>query len=180
MATATRTKVAAAGMVKAAELLAREYTLVVTNVPYLGRGKQCDALKRYCDKHHADAKADLATCFVDRCLAFCATGGMSALVTPSGWLSLKTYESLRRSLLKAERWVLLARLGPRAFETISGEVVNVTLVILNHSRPDAHQDVCHFNCFSQPRFLPDFRQGLKRLKGLDMGLPAPHHRAKCI
>jgi hypothetical protein len=32
--------VAAAGMVKAAELLAAEYTLVITNVPYLGRGKQ--------------------------------------------------------------------------------------------------------------------------------------------
>jgi len=32
--------IAAAGMVKAAELLAGEYTLVITNVPYLGRSKQ--------------------------------------------------------------------------------------------------------------------------------------------
>ena len=32
--------IAAAGMVKAASLLAGKYTLVVTNVPYLGRSKQ--------------------------------------------------------------------------------------------------------------------------------------------
>ena len=39
--------VAAAGMVKAAELLAGQYTLVITNVPYLGRGKQDETLRTY-------------------------------------------------------------------------------------------------------------------------------------
>ena len=34
--------IAAAGMVKAGDLLAGEYTLVITNVPYLGRAKQSD------------------------------------------------------------------------------------------------------------------------------------------
>ena len=43
--------VAAAGMVKAAELLAREYTVVITNVPYLGRGKQNDTLKQHLEQH---------------------------------------------------------------------------------------------------------------------------------
>lgn len=58
-------------MVKAAELLAGEYTLVVTNVPYLGRGKQSDTLKKYLEKHFPEGKADLATAFVQRCLEFC-------------------------------------------------------------------------------------------------------------
>jgi hypothetical protein len=123
--------VAAAGMVKAAELLAREYTLVATNVPYLGRGKQHDALKRYCEKNYADAKADLATCFVERCLAFCAAGGTAALVTPQNWLFLATYKKMREILLKRQEWNLVARLGPRAFGTISGEVVNVALVVFS-------------------------------------------------
>ncbi len=58
--------VAAQGMVKAAELLAGQFTLVVTNVPYLGRGKQDNTLADYCEQVHPEAKADLATCFVRR------------------------------------------------------------------------------------------------------------------
>ena len=37
--------VIAQGLAKAAELLAGQFTLVITNVPYLGRGKQDDVLK---------------------------------------------------------------------------------------------------------------------------------------
>jgi hypothetical protein len=127
--------IAAQGMAKAAELLARDYTLVATNVPYLGRGKQHETLRRHCEKHYPEAKADLATCFVERCLAFCAAGGTAALVTPQNWLLLGTYKKLRQRLLRAAKWEFVARLGPRAFETISGEVVNVALLGLTQGRP---------------------------------------------
>ena len=60
--------VIAQGLAKAAELLAGQFTLVVTNVPYLGRGKQDDVLKDYCERVHPEAKTDLATCFVERSL----------------------------------------------------------------------------------------------------------------
>jgi hypothetical protein len=140
--------VAAAGMVRAAELLAREYTLVVTNVPYLGRGKQNDTLKKHLEEHYADGKADLATAFVLRCLEFCvrqpkdnsATNrisleslnyGTTAVVTPQNWLFLTTYTKLRQLLLKEHTWNLTARLGPSAFETISGHVVNVSLLAIS-------------------------------------------------
>jgi hypothetical protein len=133
--------VAAAGMVKAAELLAGEYTLVVTNVPYLGRGKQGQTLKDYSKRLYSHSMWDLATVFLERCLALTATGGSAAIVSPSGWLSLKTYEKLRLSLVASRQWMLVARLGPRAFETISGEVVNVTLVVLCNARPDDRHTV---------------------------------------
>jgi hypothetical protein len=131
--------VAAAGMVKAAELLAREYTLVATNGPYLGRGKQHDTLKRYCEKNYPDAKADLATCFVERSLTFCAAGGTAALVTPQNWLFLGTYKKLRARLLQNVSWNVVARLGPRAFDTISGEVVNVALLTPTQQPPSSEQ-----------------------------------------
>src|SRR5260370_305322 len=131
----TARRSATARVVKAAELLAREYTLVATNVPYLGRGRQHETLKNYCEKNYPDAKADLATCFVERSLAFCAAGGTAALVTPQNWLFLGTYKKLRTRLLQAVSWNLVARLGPRAFETISGEVVNVALMVLTQRTP---------------------------------------------
>jgi len=145
--------VAAAGMVKAAELLAGEYTLVVTNVPYLGRGKQDETLKKHLEKHYPEGKADLATAFVLRCLQFCVrqpfqadsagdgvrleslTYGTAALVTPQNWLFLTSYTKLRKTLLKAHTWNMVARLGPGAFETISGHVVNVSLVALSATNP---------------------------------------------
>jgi hypothetical protein len=127
--------VAAAGMVKAAELLAGEYTLVVTNVPYLGRGKQDNMLKEHLEQHYPNSKADLATAFIERCLEFCAKDGTAALVTPQNWLFLMTYTKLRESQLKQKTWNFIARLGTRAFETITGEVVNAALLTLSATLP---------------------------------------------
>ena len=80
--TAHEMAVTARGLAKAAEILAGQFTLVATNVPYLGRGKQDEVLQDYCERVHPEAKADLATCFVERCFGFCARGGSTALVTP--------------------------------------------------------------------------------------------------
>ena len=65
----------ALGVARAAELLARQYTLVATNVPYLARSKQGEVLKDFIGLHHEEAKADLATAFVQRCRSFCSPGG---------------------------------------------------------------------------------------------------------
>ncbi len=54
----TEMAVAAQGLAKAAQILAGRFTLVATNVPYLGRGKQDDVLKDYCERQHPEAKAD--------------------------------------------------------------------------------------------------------------------------
>ncbi|MDZ4851682.1 MAG: N-6 DNA methylase [Pirellulaceae bacterium] len=129
---------AAQGLTRATELLSGRYTLVITNVPYLGRGKQNDELKKYLDTQYALGKADLATAFVLRCLEFCIQGGSTALVTPQNWLFLTTYKKLRETLLERRQWDFVARLGPGAFETITGEVVNVALLGLtsDHSAED--------------------------------------------
>ena len=129
--------IAAAGMVKAAALLVRKYTLVMTNVPYLGRGKQEGALQVFCERIYPESKADLATCFVERCIEFASTGCAIALVTPQSWLFMGTYKKLRTRLLDAIQWDSVARLGPGAFETISGEVVNVGLLGFTRVTPAA-------------------------------------------
>ena len=128
--------VAAQGMVKAADLLAGEYHLVITNVPYLGAKKQHDALSSHLEKHYEEGKADLATACVLRCLELCTGGGSTSLVTPQNWLFLGSYKKLRERLLNCRTWNCVARLGPGAFETISGHVVNVALLVLSSSRPN--------------------------------------------
>lgn len=108
---------AAQGLTRAAELLSGHYTLVITNVPYLGRGKQDDHLRRYLETQYALGKADLATAFVLRCLEFCTQRGSTALVTPQNWLFLSTYKILRQTLLERRRWDFVARLGAKGFQT---------------------------------------------------------------
>ena len=122
--------IAAQGLTKAAELLAASYHLVVTNVPYLLRGKQEGGLGDFCDRHYSAAKRNLATVFLERCIAFCRDGGTASLVLPQNWLSLISYRELRAKLLKAETWHLLVRLGPKAFQTPMWDF-NVMLLCLS-------------------------------------------------
>ena len=120
----------AKGLLDAARLLDGRYHLVVTNVPYLARGKQLDALKDYCEAHYPEARNDLANVFLERCLELSRDQGTGVvqIVMPQNWLFLASYKRQRESLLKSVQWNLLARLGPGAFETISGEVVQAVLL----------------------------------------------------
>lgn len=128
--------VAAQGMARAANLLSVQYQLVLTNVPYLLFKKQGEILKRFCEQSAADAKMDLASVFVVRCLDFAALRGTAALVTPQNWLFLGSYKNLRERLLSSVTWDWVARLGPGAFETIGGEIVNAALLSSTRNEPD--------------------------------------------
>jgi hypothetical protein len=134
-AAATEVAVAAAGMALAVERLLAHYTLIATNVPYLGRKGQDAVLSEFAERRFPDAKADLATIFVARLFDLLSVGGTVAVVTPQNWQFLTSYTRFRTSLLQLRTWNLDARLGPGAFETITGEVVNVTLVALTRSDP---------------------------------------------
>jgi len=144
----TEAGVAARGLAHAAEILAGTYHLVITNVPYLTRSKQGQTLKDFSERRYPEAKADLATVFVQRCLELCECGGTAALVTPQNWLYLGTYKKLRKRLLQEQTWNAVARLGSGAFETISGEVVNVTLLEITKGQPKEGHNLLGINAQS--------------------------------
>jgi hypothetical protein len=121
---------AAQGLTRATELLAGHYSLVITNVPYLGRGKQCDELRNYIDTLYAPGKADLSTAFLLRCLEFCCRSGSTALVTPQNWLFLSTYEDLRKLLLETRQLNVIARLGANAFQDMNWWAATTALEII--------------------------------------------------
>ena len=141
--------IAAQGLAKATEMLAASYHLVVTNVPYLARGKQEDGLRDFCDRHYPTSKRDLAVVFLERCLSLCTDGGTVSLVLPQNWLFLTGYRKLRNRLLKTEIWHLLAWLGPGAFATISGEVVKAILLTLSRGTLASNQGE-FFNSVTSP------------------------------
>ncbi len=127
--------ITAKGITRATNLLSAKYHLVITNVPYLVRGKQNSMLKEFCESRYPEAKADLATSMLERCLEFAGNQGTVATVILQYWLFLATYTKLRKKLFKSKCWKFVAQLGEGGFETISGAVVNVALTIIEGSYP---------------------------------------------
>lgn len=127
--------IAAEGMARAAELLAESYHFVLTNVPYLGRSKQGDVLKRHIESYYQLGKADLATAFVLRCLELCEGRGTAALVTPQNWLFLTSYRKIRENLLERQTWQFVVRLGEHAFESSAAAGAFAALVAITNGHP---------------------------------------------
>ncbi len=175
--TAHEMAVTAQGLAKAAEILASQFTLVATNVPYLKSGSQAESLREFCKANFPAAQSDLATCFIERSIAFCSNMGSIALVSPQSWLYQPTYATMRRSLLKNYEWIYLAKLGPRAFETISGEVVNVSLVCIS-ARP-SHSDHLLGIEVSEKTTPIEKAVGLQRLPMVFVGQPSQLRNPDC-
>jgi hypothetical protein len=136
--------VAAQGLLEAARLLDANYHLVITNVPYLARGKQLDALKDYCEAHYSEAKNDLANVFLERCLELSRPTvngegqGVVQIVMPQNWLFLTSYKKQRESLLKRVQWNLLARLGEGGFD--SPQAAGAFIILLTQTNAPAKED----------------------------------------
>jgi hypothetical protein len=128
--------ITAQGLAHAAEILINQFHLIATNVPYLGRGKQDEVLKDHCEVHHAEAKADLATCFIERCLSLSESGGTAALVSPQNWLFLASYKRFRQHLLKEVQLSLVVRLGEHGFDSTQAAGAFTAMIVLTRRRPD--------------------------------------------
>lgn len=156
----TEMGVVARGIANAALLLSDKYHWIITNVPYLARGKQGETLREYCEKHHPTAKNDLATVFLDRCLKLCVEGGTSSIVLPQNWLFLTSYNKLREKLLKEDILHLIARLGEGGFESSSAAGAFTVLITLSRNNIGGLQGG-----------LVDTTPKHKLIRGLDVSQP---------
>ena len=127
--------VAARGMSDAAAILHRRFTLQATNVPYLGRGKQCAELAEYIDRRYRDARTDLATAMLQRLRGLCAPGGTISAVSPQNWLFLGSYKKMRVELLGKTQLNIVADLGPAAFNEMNWWAARTALTATTERAP---------------------------------------------
>lgn len=127
----------AQGLLEAARILDGRYHLIATNVPYLAAVNQSETLKAFCKAHYPAEKSDLAVVFQSRCIELLASGGSVAFVTKQDWLYKAYYKKARKAFLSDSTWKLIATLGSRAFETITGEEVKAILAVIENSLPRA-------------------------------------------
>ncbi|MCF8318002.1 MAG: type II restriction endonuclease subunit M, partial [Haliscomenobacter sp.] len=141
--------VMAAGIAKAGQLLGKKYTLQITNVPYLSRGKQDKVMSVYCEKNYPEAKGDLATVFLEKMLKANSKGGISCSVIPQNWLFLTSYKKFREKLLKNETWSVIARLGAKSFQTPMWDF-NVMLISISHAKPSSQTSLTGLDVSDAP------------------------------
>ncbi|WP_410174037.1 BREX-1 system adenine-specific DNA-methyltransferase PglX [Lactiplantibacillus plantarum] len=113
-------------------ILAAQYTIVVTNPPYMGSGKMTPSLSKFVKREYPDSKADLFAVFMELAQKLNVQNGYHALITQHQWMFLSSFEKLRVKLHK-NVLVNMAHLGTHAFEEIGGEVVQSTAFVMRNA-----------------------------------------------
>lgn len=119
----------AVGIARAATFLSRTYTLITTNVPYLGMHKYRDTLANYVERFHSAARSDIGTSLIDRSLHWASSG---AFVSPQTWTYLAWFTDFRQRLLSLAPPSLVVKLGAGAFRSITGDVTQAVLTVGTH------------------------------------------------
>lgn len=116
-----------------ADYLSPKYHVVITNPPYMGGKGMNGRLGTWAKNNYPYSKSDLFAMFIERNLDLVRKQGSVAMITMQSWMFLSTFEKLRGQLLGQETILSMAHLGPRAFDSIGGEVVSTTTFVLKNT-----------------------------------------------
>ena len=119
-------------LVNQAKLMAKKYTTVVTNPPYMNK---FDAkLKKYIADNFAEYKGDLFSVFMYHNFSFCTPDGYSAFMTPNVWMFIKSYEALRKYIINYKGISSLIQMAKGAF--FKEATVDICSFVLHNSHND--------------------------------------------
>ena len=127
-------------LVQVAEALAQKYDVVVTNPPYMGNSSMSAKLLDFIKKYYPDSKSDMFAIFIESCRMMTKHFGFQAMITQHAWMSLASYEKLRYKLHDMSI-VNMAHLGARAFEEVSGEMVQTTSFVFQNVKIEKREGV---------------------------------------
>jgi len=102
-------------VVKQAELLQKQYWVVVANPPYMGSKSMNSHLKDFAQANYPDSKSDLFAVFVERIIGMTTADGFMGLMSPFTWMFLSSYEKLRKHILNRNTLTSLIRPEYHAF-----------------------------------------------------------------
>lgn len=123
-------------LIRQAKLLVQKYDVVITNPPYM---PPFLIQKKYVQKNYPDSKSDLFAVFIEKCHELTKKNAYQAMITMHSWMFLSSFEKLRKKLLKDNTIINMAHLGARAFEDISGEVVQTTAFVFDNANIKDYQ-----------------------------------------
>lgn len=118
-----------AAVLRMAEALSPKYHVVVANPPYKKKGDLNGQLQSFLVEEFSDCFSDLYSAFIDRLSKLSRKHGIFAMIAMDSWLFGDDYTEMRVRFLNVSPFLQLAHLGPRAFDEIKGEVVQVACFV---------------------------------------------------
>ena len=113
-----------------AKAMSDKYDVMITNPPYIGTSSMEASVKEYAIQNYPNSKTDMFAMFMET--GYLKQNGFTAMINMNSWMFIGSYERLREQLLQFKIIVSMIHLGPRAFDTIAGEVVQTTSFILRN------------------------------------------------
>ena len=151
-------------LIKQARIMQQKYECVIANPPYLSRSGFNLSLTKYVDKHFPTANTDLGFCFIEAARKYSVLNSYYALITMQSWMTGKTNTEFRKQLLNNSDIISMLHLGSRAFDTITGEVVQTTTFILRNTSYNEASIFCNLTLYKSELLKRDTFLEIKEQK----------------
>lgn len=122
-------------VLETAQCLSQRYQIAVANPPYLGPAAMNPLLKEFARQAYSASKADAFAMMLERLQCLVVLRGNLASVTMQAWMFTASFEQLRKKILTGSFISSAIHLGARAFDSISGEVVQTVAFVVAMVRP---------------------------------------------
>ncbi len=123
-----------------AKVLSAKYDVMITNPPYRALSSMEVTVNEYATIHYPNSKSDLFTMFME--VDFVKNAGFTAMINMQSWMFLSSYSKLRSTFNSIFEVVVLAQLGPHAFEELSGEVVQTVAFVARKAQIKSFAMAC--------------------------------------
>lgn len=114
-------------LVKQAKVLTQKYDVVVTNPPYMGSTGMNAKLSNYVKKYYPETKSDMSTVCMEKTLSMCKDIGYMSMINIPVWMSLTSYEKLRKNIISNNTFINMLHLGRGIFGSDFGTTAFVIL-----------------------------------------------------
>ncbi len=125
-------------LAKQASILSNKYEAVITNPPYMGISNGNVKVNEFVKAYYFDCKADLYAVFMYKCRDMLKEHGYMGMIAQQSWMFLSSFEKMRSNFINSVAIVNLLHLGARAFEEISGEVVQTASYVARKIKPKTY------------------------------------------
>lgn len=119
--------------VKLVDIFMKQYDVVLTNPPYMGKRNMNMELKEFLNSYYKNFDGDLYSVFIVRGLDFLLENGYLGMITQQSFMFTSTYKALRELVISNTMIKKLLHLGTKAFDEIKGEKVSTASFVLKKS-----------------------------------------------
>jgi hypothetical protein len=114
----------------------QKYEIVVGNPPYLNQKGMGDNIRNKLRIHYNNTKTDLYACFIELMLGNLSQFGICGFLTPDTYISLSTYEYLRKKIVENYYIKKFIHLGKKTFKSVNVSI-SIGIIYNNTSETDS-------------------------------------------